>query len=555
MFADRHVIHLKNGLGRLVILLGLICLAPFADAAPRVALLIGNATYSDAPLTNPPNDVKAVAQALRDVGFEVRTLTNAGDKQMSRAIRDFGQSAQGAEIALFYYSGHGMQSRGENYLIPVGAQVQHENDLPVEAVSANQVLRWIEEASPRAAVVILDACRDSPVAVKSKSGGKGLSRMDAPTGTLVAYATAPGTTAGDEGYYAQSLAKHLREPGLVLEDVFDRVGADVAKRTRNKQLPRMEDGLYEKVYLIPAGEGRPAPPPPRLPDRPVSTTPAVDPGEAAYWAEVKKSDNPDDYAAYLASYPNGRYSADARDYIERDKQAKVARERLKENQAWQQAQNGESHASYEVYLKAYSNGRYAPLARLKQSRLRPPVLEPEMVPIPGKDYAMGKYEVTQAQWRSVMINNPSELQGCDDCPVDSVSWDDIQGYLKKLNELTGKQYRLPTENEWKLACDGGQERHFCGGDDLDSVGWYENNSGNKTHPVGSKRANGYGLHDMSGNVWEWMQDCSYGDCSQRVLRGGSWSSGSNSTHAPSRYKNLSDIRFINYGFRVARTLN
>jgi hypothetical protein len=539
-------------------LLALACcfffiLLPDAHAAKRIALLVGNATYSDAPLTNPPNDVKAVAQALKDVGFEVRTLTNAGDKQMSRAIRDFGQAAQGAEVALFYYSGHGMQSRGENYLIPVGAQIEHENDLPVEAVSANQVLRWIEEAAPKAAVVILDACRDNPVAVKSKSASKGLSRMDAPSGTLVAYATAPGTTASDEGYYAQSLAKHIKVPGLTLEDVFDRVGADVAKRTRNKQLPRVEDGLYEKVYFVPFTAPHPVSTPTLT--RPTSVIApsysTADPAEAAYWAEVKKSEDPADYASYLANYPNGRYLADANEYIERDRQAKAAREKLKEDQAWRQAQAGDSQDSYVAYLKAYPSGRYAPLAKLKHDKLKPAVLEPEMVRIPGKNYEIGKYEVTQAQWRSVMESNPSQFQGCDDCPVEKVSWNDTQDYLNKLNQMTGKQYRLPTEGEWKFACDGGRERGHC--DNLDAIAKQDKKIPiNKIHPVGKKQANGYGLYDMTGNVWEWVQDCYDGDCSERVLRGGHSDNLPGFFRTTIRYGWPPAVRYEYFGFRLLR---
>ncbi len=180
--------------------------------------------------------------------------------------------------------------------------------------------------------------------------------------------------------------------------------------------------------------------------------------------------------------------------------------------------------------------------------------EPEMVAIPGKNYEMGKFEVTQAQWRAVMGGDPPELRfkGCDDCPVEKVSWDDVQRYLAKLNQMSGRQYRLPTENEWKYACDGGESHTYCGGEDLDGLGWYDGNSGSKTHPVGQKRANGYGLYDMTGNVWEWSQDC-YDDCSVRVLRGGSWGGYSESAHAADSVGNLSDERNCDFGFRLVRS--
>ena len=152
-------------------------------------------------------------------------------------------------------------------------------------------------------------------------------------------------------------------------------------------------------------------------------------------------------------------------------------------------------------------------------------------------YCIGKYEVTQAEWEAVMGTNPSHFKG-DNLPVENVSWDDCQEFIRELNELTGKQFRLPTEAEWEYAARGGNKSNrtkYAGGSDIDNVAWYEDISGRKTHPVGLKRANELGLYDMSGNVWEWCQDWygSYSSASQtnpqgsatgrsRVLRGGSW---------------------------------
>jgi|GEM_PF-1809327 len=154
-------------------------------------------------------------------------------------------------------------------------------------------------------------------------------------------------------------------------------------------------------------------------------------------------------------------------------------------------------------------------------------------------FQIGMYEVTQAQWRKVMKSNPSYFLSCgDDCPVERVSWNDIQEFLRKLNRMTGLNFRLPSEAEWEYACRGGAAHEtYCGGDDIDRVGWFWGNSVIRSHAVGEKAPNGYGLYDMSGNVWEWTMDCwenSYrggpqdrsarqiGDCQQRVARGGSW---------------------------------
>lgn len=188
------------------------------------------------------------------------------------------------------------------------------------------------------------------------------------------------------------------------------------------------------------------------------------------------------------------------------------------------------------------------------------ITEPVMIRIPGKNYEMGKYEVTQAEWRSVMGRNPSAFTGCgDSCPVEQVSWNDIQEFLAKLDQKTGKQYRLPTEKEWEYACRGGEGGFlfvpdYCGGDDIESVAWYSGNSGGTTHPVGKKRANGYGLFDMSGNVWEWTQDNYDSEHDWRMLRGGSWSVQASEVRAARRYKFEPEFRFHSIGFRLARTL-
>ncbi len=184
-----------------------------------------------------------------------------------------------------------------------------------------------------------------------------------------------------------------------------------------------------------------------------------------------------------------------------------------------------------------------------------PVIVPAMVPVPGKSYEIGKYEVTQAEWRSVMGNNPSKFGGCgDNCPVEKVSWDDAQAFIQKLNAQTGKLYRLPTEAEWEYACYGGTQSELCGGNDADAVAWIDSNAKEQTHSVGQKQANGYGLYDMSGNVMEWTDDCWEGNCTQRVVRGGSWNSDARSVSASYRIRFVTLIRNSSGGFRLVRTV-
>ena len=179
---------------------------------------------------------------------------------------------------------------------------------------------------------------------------------------------------------------------------------------------------------------------------------------------------------------------------------------------------------------------------------------PEMVVItPG--YAMGKYLVTQKQWRDVMGRNPSFFSKCgDDCPVEQVSWDDAQEFLTRLNEKTGRHYRLPTEAEWRFACRGGAATTFCGSQRYQEVAWFAGNSGGHTHPVGQKQPNALGLYDMNGNVWEWTNGCLEYDCDYRVLRGGSWIYDPGFRGTSKRIGVARSYRLNEYGLRVVRTL-
>lgn len=186
------------------------------------------------------------------------------------------------------------------------------------------------------------------------------------------------------------------------------------------------------------------------------------------------------------------------------------------------------------------------------------------------DLYLGKYSVTQGQWKAIMGNNPSQFKSGDNYPVESVSWNDAQDFIRKLNEKTGKRYRLPTEAEWEYAArSGGKKEKWAGTSNESELGeyaWYDKNSRNMTHPVGEKRPNGLGLYDMSGNVWEWVQDTYRRDAykqhsrknpiieeasQDRVLRGGSWFFGVRLIRAAFRLGFDPGDRFTTYGFRVA----
>ena len=187
-----------------------------------------------------------------------------------------------------------------------------------------------------------------------------------------------------------------------------------------------------------------------------------------------------------------------------------------------------------------------------------------------KGFWMGRYEVTQAQYQQIMGNNPSQFRGSNN-PVEQVNWDDAKGFAEEMSSRTGTKVRLPSEAEWEYACNaGGAHEIYCGpGRKSDRLGWDDGNSGQRTHPVGQLAANDWGLYDMSGNVWEWTEDCwndSYngapadgsawqsGDCSRRVIRSGSWNDYPTDLRAANRYEFESGFRYDNYGFRVVTTL-
>lgn len=223
---------------------------PVHAAERRIALVVGNSAYKDAPLINPGNDARAVAQALRAGGFTVMELRNLNQAALRRAIREFGDQLAKGGAGLFYYAGHGMQVKGRNYLIPVGHDIQREDEVAEQSVDLGLVLEKMATAKNRPNIVILDACRNNPF-----GGPGGLAPIDAPPGTLIAYSTAPGQVAadgtGDNSTYTKHLAAYMRERGLRIEDVFKRTRSAVRQETGGKQTPWENTSLETDFYFTP----------------------------------------------------------------------------------------------------------------------------------------------------------------------------------------------------------------------------------------------------------------------------------------------------------------
>lgn len=219
----------------------------------RTALVVGNSAYGTGPLPNPANDAADMAEALREASFDVMLRLDADREEMDRAVREFGRRLRGAGTGLFYYAGHGIQSDGSNFLIPVDAELRHEKRLPFETVQVREVMAEMEAAGNPFNIVILDACRNNPFARSFRSASRGLARTDAPTGTFIAYATAPGQVASDgdgrNGLYTRELLRYLEIGGLSINQVFDRTRLAVYRASGGGQVPWVSTSLMGSFYF------------------------------------------------------------------------------------------------------------------------------------------------------------------------------------------------------------------------------------------------------------------------------------------------------------------
>ena len=224
-----------------------------SSASDWVALVIGNSQYQSAPLKNPGNDSRAMATVLKDCGFVVTLIIDATKREMDFAVREFGRSLNSNTVGLFYYAGHGMQLKGRNYLIPIDALIESESDVEYEALDAGRVLGKMEDAENRLNIVILDACRNNPFVRNFRSPNLGLARMDAPTGSIIAYATGPGKLASDgeknNGVYTHYLIQNIKKPNLTIERILKNVRIAVMDETSKKQVPWESSSLTGDFYF------------------------------------------------------------------------------------------------------------------------------------------------------------------------------------------------------------------------------------------------------------------------------------------------------------------
>lgn len=504
-----------------IILLGTVH-SEEAAAEQRLALVIGNAVYSFSPLKNPVNDASDMATTLQKLGFTVILKKNVSLREMEQSIKDFGARLKQGGVGLFYFAGHGLQADGINYLVPIGARIDKESDIKYEAMDAGRVLDEMAGAGNGFNIAILDACRDNPFARRFRSASRGLAVFgSAPVGTYISYSTGPGQVAldgdGRNSPFASALMHYVQEPGLTIEQVFKNVRYRLGRETAGKQVPWELSSLEGDFFFVSPGAGR------KEPAREVSSR--RDDGTAQIGPSLERS--PFAQKAF-------KDSVTGMDFI------------FIKGGCFQM---GDS----------FGDGR-PPERPLHEACV--------------DSYYMGKYEVTQGQWKKVMGENPSHFKDCgDDCPVESVNWTEVQAFIAELSKMSGQKYRLPTEAEWEYAArSGGKMEKWAGTSSqnkLGDYGWYDANSGDRTHPVGKKQPNALGLYDMTGNVWEWINDF-YGESyyqksprdnpqgaeegTDRVLRGGCWLDRAKDCRTVIRYNFPPVSAFKSIGFRMVRPI-
>jgi formylglycine-generating enzyme required for sulfatase activity len=564
----------------------------------RVALVIGNGRYAESPLNNPVNDARAVARVLRTLGFDVLAHENLDFISMRRAVAGFGERMAEGGVGLFYYSGHGLQVGGRNFLVPIAARLTSERYITAETLEVDAVLKEMDAARNRLNVVILDACRDNPFARGWRSASRGLAQMSGPPGTFIAYATDPGDVAADgvpgsNGVYTGELLGALPLRGLSIEEVFKRTARGVMSKTNNKQRPWVASSFTGEFQFV-AG----APVPPAAPSRPPAAvaavpTPAPEPsvtrevireygslairgrlaGIEVYLDDRRIGETERGTALVLNNLPIGMYRVKARK---------------------------DGHRDWAREVQVVVNQRAEVLIDIEALKPEPP--KPlkaedgaEMVLVPAGEFVMGseeydnekprhrvhldgfhidKYEVTNALYQRFMSAtghqapaywSDSTWNGAQQ-PVVGVSWHDADAYCR----WAGK--RLPAEAQWEKAARGTDGRKYPWGEHWDAS---RANSGEsklgKTTAVGSypRGASSYGAFDMAGNAWEWVADWYDGDYYKRspernppgaesgslkVLRGGSWYGSALNLRSSDRSYDTPDNRDFNLGFRCARGL-
>jgi len=274
-----------------------------------VALVIGNNAYKNAPLRSPINDARAMSERLRGLGFDVIERTNLKTREIAPTLREFRSRLKPGSVALIFYAGHGLQIKGVNYLPTVDADIESEDDVALQSIDLNRMLDGLGESKTRLNLVFLDACRNNPFTRSFRSSASGLAKVDAPSGTLISFATRPGSTAydgdGTHGLYTEHLLRHMNMVDVPVELMLKRVVSGVKKDSRGQQEPWMEGSIEGDFSFV----GNPAATTEKKMAEPVKpAAPDNFAVELAFWESIRGSKNPREYQAYLKKYPDGQFA-------------------------------------------------------------------------------------------------------------------------------------------------------------------------------------------------------------------------------------------------------
>lgn len=287
-----------------------------SQSVQKLALVIGNADYKSAPLKNPINDSRAMSAKLKELGFEVIEYENMQQKTMGKVLREFRARLQPGAVALFFYAGHGLQVKGVNYLPAVDAEIDSEDDIPHQSLDVNKIFDVMADARTRLNLVFLDACRNNPYVRSTRSTDGGLAKVPVPSGTLISFATRPGSVAqdgdGTNGLYTKNLIAAMDVPNLPVEQMIKRVVTGVKQHSRGAQEPWIE-GSIEGDFYFRGGAQEEA---------------NVD---QAFWEAIKDSSSVAAYDAYLTKYPQGAYAVPAKEAkMKLEKEAEISALRRQE---------------------------------------------------------------------------------------------------------------------------------------------------------------------------------------------------------------------------------
>ncbi len=561
--------------------------SPSACAAKRVALVIGNGAYANAPaLANPKNDAEDMAAALKALGFTVILGIDLDKRTMDRKILEFSGALSGADAGVFHYSGHGLQVAGMNYLVPVDASLESTAALDFEAVPLALVQRTMERET-KTNILFLDACRNNPLTrnlartlgTRSADIGHGLAPAESGVGTLISFSTQPGNVAldgsGRNSPYSGPLAKAIGTPGEDILSVLTAVRNEVLAATNEKQVPWENHALRAKFYFNPATLGQP-----QLPDEMARMRERL----ARLEAELQKKQQ---VAVVAPPKPLPGWPQD----FGTDKCNGLLVSVAAGKRPCIKPGSGESFKDCQdcpemVVVPAGSFVMGSPETEPERSGAEGPQHEVRI----AKPFAVGRFAVTFAEWDACVAaggcggHKPDdEGWGREDRPVINVSWSDAQAYVKWLSGKTGGLYRLLSEAEFEYAARAGTTTPFWWGSSItpeqaNYVGTVEPYKGGgqkgenrqKTLPVNSFQPNAWGLYQVHGNVLEWMEDCwnenhdgapsdgsarTIGDCGRRILRGGCWGFPPKVLRAAKRNRSNPDDRANGVGFRLARTID